>query len=138
MGPSMAAEGSPDRTPEDEQARLPPMSRYVLGVYRRAPGMPAPSEADASRLQEGHLAHLRKLREAGELITSGPLEEGGTLRGIGIFSRSSTAEVRRLTADDPLLRAGYLELDLYVWFAPAGLRLAAPPASPPDLTFESD
>jgi uncharacterized protein len=121
-----------------EVERLPPMARYVLGLLRRPSGAPSLPSADLERIQESHLAHLRHLLEAGELITCGPLEEETDLRGILIFRTDSLAHARELMGADPAVVSGRLVLDLYTWYAPAGLGLrgAAPPT--PDLTFETD
>jgi uncharacterized protein len=117
---------------------LPPMTHYVFGLLRRPPHRPELGPADAEAVQEGHLAHLRHLREAGDLITSGPFEEDTELRGILIFRTSSVAKARELMRADPGLRSGVLVLDLYTWYAPAGLQLAGTGVSGPTLSFETD
>ncbi|HXY47218.1 MAG TPA: YciI family protein [Thermoplasmata archaeon] len=118
--------------------RLPPMTHYTLGVLRRPVPAPRPPATDADALQEGHLAHLRHLRESGEVITTGPVEEGGELRGFLIFRTDSIAHARALMQTDPLVAGGYLVLDLYRWFSPAGLGITDRSVNVPDLTFETD
>ena len=39
---------------------------------------------------------------------------------------------------DPLVAGGYLVLDLYRWFSPAGLGITDRSVNVPDLTFETD
>ncbi|HYB63081.1 MAG TPA: YciI family protein [Thermoplasmata archaeon] len=123
-----------------EVDRLPPMTHYVLGLLHRPSGLPSLSDGEAARLQEAHLAQLRRLRESGELIASGPLEEETALRGILIFRTSSVARARELMRDDPAVSSGRLRLELYTWFAPAGL--STPGATPAplgtELTFDTD
>jgi len=114
------------------------MTHYVLGLVRRARNPPPRTETEAEELQERHLAHLRQLREAGELITTGPVEESGELRGLLIFRTDRVARARQLMEVDPLVAGGYLVLELYTWFAPAGLTLSGGPTAAPSLTFESD
>lgn len=124
---------------ESETNRLPPMARYVLGLLRRPPAPPPRTAAEAERLQEAHLAYLRTLRESGELITCGPMLEDVDLRGVLVFRTDSIDRARQLMRDDPLLGGGFLRLELFTWFAPAGLTLAGegpPPAT--GLTFETD
>jgi len=130
--------GKPSGTSEYE--RLPPMSRYVLGLLRRPDGLPALGQEEAALLQEGHLAHLRRLRESGLLITVGPLEEDTPLRGVLVFRTSSVNEARELMRTDPIVGAGRLVLELFTWYAPSGLQVAAPETPAPDsgLTFETD
>jgi hypothetical protein len=100
------------------------MTHYVVGLVRRAPTPPHRTEEEAQALQEAHLAHLRRLREAGELITVGPVEEDGELRGILVFRTDQVPRARELMAIDPLVGGGYLILDLYTWLSPAGLALS--------------
>jgi uncharacterized protein len=122
-----------------EMNRLPAMTKYVIGLYRRVPNRPAISEEEADRIQEAHLAHLRRLRESGELITTGPLEEDVDIRGFMVFSTPSVEHARALmeSADAALLH-GRLTLELYTWYAPAGLRVGPPMADPTDLDFQTD
>lgn len=121
-----------------EVDRLPPMTHYVLGVLRRPTSIPRPTAEDAGALQERHLAHLRRLRESGELITNGPVEETGELRGILIFRTDSIDRAREVMRTDPLLAGGYLVLDLYRWLSPAGLDVTDRSTTAPNLTFETD
>ena len=121
-----------------EEDRLPPMTRYVVGLLRRSPHRVETTEAEASRLQESHLAHLRHLLEAQELITCGPLEEDTDLRGILVFRTDSVSLARELMRTDPLIASGRLILDAHTWYAPAGLVVRGTPEPPPELTFETD
>lgn len=129
---------APVAPPVSEMDRLPPMTHYVVGVLRRPASTPRPTAEDADALQERHLAHLRRLRELGELITTGPVEESGELRGILIFRADSIDRVRELMHTDPLVAGGYLVLDLYRWFSPAGLGISDRSTTAPNLTFETD
>jgi uncharacterized protein len=121
-----------------ESDRLPPMTHYVLGLLRQAPSAPKRTEEEAATLQEAHLGHLRRLRETGELIAVGPVEEEGVLRGILVFGTDDLSRARELMRTDPLVGGGFLILDLYTWFAPAGLTVSSSPGATTNLTFESD
>ena len=105
-----------------EMERLPKMRQYVLGVYRRPTRAPSLSDAELDVLQEGHLAHLRGLRESGSLIVYGPVESPEIV-GILVFSFDSTEEARRVMEGDPKLRAGLLQLELSEWYAAEGLEI---------------
>jgi uncharacterized protein YciI len=121
-----------------EVDKLPEMTTYVLGLFRRPTTLPVISEEETNRIQEEHLGHLRRLTEAGELIIAGPLREDGPLRGVLIFVTSSVDRARDLAANDPALVNGRLLLDLYTWYAPAGLRVGPPPRNPTELDFQTD
>ena len=128
--------------PRSEVDRLPPMALYVVGFLRRpATLLPPLPPSEANRLQEDHLAHLRRLREEGELILTGPFEEDTELRGLLVFRTSSLDHARELMGEDPIVRSGRLLLELRTWYTLASLGgLGAPAVSPGPgpLTFESD
>jgi len=107
---------------QSEFERLPPMSHYVLGLLWRVPTAPKRTSAEADALQEAHMGHLRRLREAGHLLALGPLEDSPDLRGVMVFQTDSPDAARKLMETDPLVGGGFLKLDLYRWFAPATLR----------------
>jgi uncharacterized protein len=112
-------------TETSEYERLPPMSQYVLALFRRVPNRPEIPEAEADRIQEAHMANLRRLTELGELLTAGPFLEDTDLRGVGVFAAGPVERIRALTASDPAIVSGQLSLDLFTWYAPAGLRVVA-------------
>jgi uncharacterized protein len=96
------------------------------------------SEEEESRLQEAHLAHLRSLQEVGELVVYGPLGGDTDLRGILIFRTESIDRARELMREDPWVLRGTLVLDLFSWFAAAGLQVGASAPAPTDLDFRTD
>src|SRR6185437_13265272 len=79
------------------------------------------SEADAAAVQDGHLAHLASLHEAGMLVAAGPTmaDADVSLRGFGLF-RVPPDEAQRLMAEDPAVRAGRLKAEVVEWRYPAG------------------
>jgi uncharacterized protein len=112
--------------------RLPAMSHYVLGLLRRGVRPPLMSTKAENRLQEAHLAHLRRLKEQGDLIVYGPIEGNSDLRGILVFRTESLDRARDLMRNDPWVIRGALVLELFSWFAPTGLEIRVPAPSPPD------
>ena len=110
---------------------LPPMSTYVLGLLLRAPNRAEISDAEAEEIQEGHLAHINRMRERGDLIVAGPLLDDGNLRGILIFRTSSVDQVQHWTEGDPAIQQHRLVLELHQLFAPAGLQVIPPPPGSP-------
>jgi uncharacterized protein len=104
------------------------MTRYVVGLFHRGPNS-TPQETDETRrIQEGHMANIRKMAEAGKLIVAGPFMDGGDLRGMLIFKLDSVDEAMALVAADPAVQAGRLTIELHPWFAAAGLRINEPKA----------
>ena len=113
--------------------RVPVLHQYVLCLLRRAPDRAPIPEEEAERIQTAHLAHLDRLRRAGEAIISGPIEEDADLRGIVIYRDGPIDRVRALAEADPAVARGRLVVELWTWNAVAGLRIGPPPApEPPD------
>jgi len=105
-----------------EDAGLPmPMSNYWFGVLRRGPSWTAERTAHTDSIQAGHMANIGRMAASGELLSAGPFMNNGDWRGIFIFRADSIAKVRAMAAKDPALESGRLVLDLYPWFAPAGI-----------------
>ncbi len=74
------------------------------------------------RIQEEHLAYHASLREAGEVVTNGPVIDGPdpSLRGLTFYRTGSLAKARELAEADPAVRAGRLTADVVTWWCPRG------------------
>ncbi|HSS62177.1 MAG TPA: YciI family protein [Candidatus Limnocylindrales bacterium] len=94
---------------------------YTVVLLRRPAGAPQLSQAELDRLQAEHVAFNARMREEGHALVTGPFtgQPDPSLRGFDIF-RTSVEETRRLTSDDPLVRAGRLVLDIFTWLVPVG------------------
>lgn len=102
------------------------MTTYVLGLLRKGPNWGTGTKEESARIQEGHMANIRKMGESGKLIVAGPLTDNGDIRGIFVFRAKTPDEVRPLAEDDPAIKSGRLVLELHPWFAGAGLRVNDP------------
>jgi uncharacterized protein YciI len=95
---------------------------YELVLLRR-PAMPRefPPE-ELEKLQQAHLDYMRGLARAGKLVVAGPFGEGSplNLRGIQLFRVGSADEARRLSEDDPAVKAGRLESLVLTWYTEKG------------------
>ena len=90
----------------------------ILGFLERPSDAPSYPQEKLDALQAGHLAHLRQLTEAGDLVLDGPVDGGGELRELLIFRAKDPDHVAGLMADDPLIEAGRLVLEAYAWEVP--------------------
>jgi uncharacterized protein YciI len=95
-------------------------TRYVFGLLRRGPKWSPEETEERARIQEAHLANIRRLAETGVLVLAGPFVDGGERRGVFIFKLESLPEARRLAETDPAVAAGRLAIDLLPWEVPAG------------------
>ena len=75
-----------------------------------------------ARIQEEHLAYHASLREAGQVVTNGPVVDGPdpSLRGLTFYRTGSLAKARELAEADPAVRAGRLTVDVVTWWCPRG------------------
>lgn len=110
-----------------ETARTTPdkiqMTTYVVGFLKKGPNWGAGTKEEGERIQERHLANIRKMAEAGKLIVAGPFSDNGELRGMFIFKVASVEEARALAEQDPAIQTGRLALELHPWFAAEGLKV---------------
>jgi uncharacterized protein YciI len=102
------------------------MDKYVLGLLSRGPKWTPEDTAETRRIQEGHMANIKKMAETGKLIVAGPIGGNEDLRGIFIFQGVNLEEARAMADRDPAIQSGRLVLKLYPWWAGKGLRVDEP------------
>ncbi|HEV2141295.1 MAG TPA: YciI family protein [Candidatus Dormibacteraeota bacterium] len=97
------------------------LDAYTVVFLWRPADAPQLPEEELDRLQAEHVAFNARMREEGHALVTGPLsgQPDPSLRGIDIF-RTSVEEARRLTQDDPLVRAGRLAVEVFTWLVPVG------------------
>ena len=66
---------------------LPGMTVYWLVLKTRGPTWAPGESPELERLQAAHLAHLDEMRDQGLALVSGPLLDGGYIRGVSILQR---------------------------------------------------
>jgi uncharacterized protein YciI len=95
--------------------------RHTLVLLVRPPDAPELGDEEAAALQDRHLAFRADLRDRGYLVGGGPLvdQDDERLRGISIM-RCDPETARRLSSDDPAVRAGRLAVQVMTWMVPAG------------------
>ena len=97
---------------------------YYIVFLRKGPTWTPPGTPELKELQEHHLAHLKRLAEAGPLAAAGPTDDhgDGNLRGICIFDAASVTgldQVRELVEADPMMQVGRLQADYATWHTTA-------------------
>jgi uncharacterized protein YciI len=97
------------------------MHKYVIAFLKEGPNRTQPPE-EAKKLMQAHLANIVRLADAGSLVLAGPFLDEGPLRGIYIFKVATVDEARALTATDPAIQAGRLEMELHPWYGSAALQ----------------
>ena len=104
---------------------------FTLLLLTRLVDAPALTEAEQAALQDGHLAHLAGLHDRGVLVAAGPVvvDPHEALRGIGLFT-VGPEEAAALMAEDPSVRAGWLDARFETWVCPAGAMSFTPTRFP--------
>ncbi len=70
----------------------------------------------AAKIQDGHLANIRRLYNAGKLKVAGPFGEDSDWRGIFIFDCATRDELDALLKTDPAIAAGRLAYEVHSWY----------------------
>ncbi len=121
------ARGAPGAaaTPPTSAAKPFAMRMYVFVLLRRGPAWSAESTPESKRLFDGHMANIKAMAKAGELVLAGPFETPQTetdgLAGLFVFDATTVEEVTPLLARDPAIAAGRLVPHLTLWYGPVGL-----------------
>ena len=100
------------------------MKRYVMAFLKKGPNRNQDS-ATAAKIQREHLNNIGRMAKEGKLVVAGPFLDEGDIRGIYIFNVESIDEARELTASDPAIQSGRLEMELHPWYGSAVLQEVA-------------
>ncbi|SRR6266511_1508759 len=96
------------------------MKKYVMAFLKKGP-TEIKDSAQRMQLQMAHLKNIQRLADEGKLIVAGPFLDDQKIAGIFIFNVESVEEARVLTATDPAVKAGELEMELHPWYGSAAL-----------------
>jgi uncharacterized protein YciI len=115
----------PQEAPSPPPAAAPAptaFESYQLVLLQRPEHPRDYPEAKLEEIQKAHLAHLRALAEAGQLLVAGPFDDqpDPRLRGLELFRVGSVAEAKRLASEDPAVKAGRLEAVVMTWYTEKG------------------
>lgn len=94
-------------------------TNYYLGLLVRGPKFSPGESPERQKIQEGHMANMKRLADRGKLVAAGPFTEDTDLRGIFVFRTATMEEAQDLTNTDPAVKAGRLAIKLYEWKLPS-------------------
>ena len=98
------------------------MQQYFMAFLKSGPNRDQ-SEEEATKLQEGHQAHLGRMYELGYADISGPFGDDTDLRGITIYNVPTLKMADSLANLDPMMKAGRLVVEIKPWWAGKGYPL---------------
>lgn len=95
--------------------RYEPTTTYYLGFLKKGNNWSPEETPERQRIQEAHMANIKRLGQTGKLVAAGPFLEELELRGIFVFKTASLDEAMALANTDPAVQAGRLRIELYPW-----------------------
>lgn len=102
------------------------MTTYYVAFLYRGPNWTPQQTDETKKIQQEHLANIRRMADSGKLVLAGPFTDDGDIRGIFVFQGVSAEEAQQLAANDPAVKAGRLRIELHPWFAAKGIRVDPP------------
>jgi uncharacterized protein YciI len=98
------------------------LEAFELVLLRRPASAPDYPAEELERVQHEHLAYHAGLREAGQVVTNGPVDgqPDPSLRGLTFYRTGSLERSRQLAENDPAVRAGRLAVEIMTWYCAPG------------------
>jgi len=97
------------------------MVTYILGVLKKGRNWTSDDTPEVRRIQQGHMAHIKRMSESGKLVLAGPLTDDDEIRGLLVFKDLTIEAARQMGENDPAVRAGRLYLEVHPWMVQKGI-----------------
>ena len=97
------------------------MKRYVLVILKTGTNQTTDKTLINNSFR-GHMENINRLVKEGKMIVAGPLGKNDkTYRGIFILNVTKIEEAEKLVENDPAVKEGLLDFELYIWHGSAAL-----------------
>jgi uncharacterized protein YciI len=97
------------------------METLYFGLIVKGDAWTPERTPETEKIQEGHMANIRRLAAEGTLCGAGPFEDNGDYRGIFVYRVATQKDAEALAATDPAVKAGRLKVLVHPWRVPKGV-----------------
>jgi uncharacterized protein YciI/uncharacterized protein YndB with AHSA1/START domain len=96
------------------------MKQYFVAFLLAGPNHNQPA-SEVEKIQNEHLAYIRKNVEARNYVLAGPFEDDGRIRGMIVVAANSAEAANGIIAQDPAVLAGRLAIEIHPAWLPSSL-----------------